>query len=405
MFNERKLFVDRLKAHYKRVNRYLRYIFNGHFMIALLFIIIAGAIYYQQWIASLQADFPAGIIIAIVFGLLVTYHPLQLFLQEPDKVFLIVKEDRMHRYFRYGLIYNYVTQLYIIAIVIAVVAPLYHAQFLVNRYDFILLTAIILVLKGWNMLIHWMMLKVRNRAFRTLDHFVRIFMSMTIFYHVIVENYLIAAIYTGLFVVLFMNNYFLSRRQHGVAWDVLIENDAHRLSNFYRVVSMFAHVPQLQKRIRKRRFIATLINRFVPLKHEVTYNYLYRLTFIRSADYINMYVRLIVLGGLAIVFIPNGYLKIVFALLFVYMTNFQMVTLYHHYRTNIWLQLYPIETKDRENVFVDFLVQLTMIQTFIFALLFTVELDFSSFFLTLALGTLFNYVFNYMYVKKRIANG
>src|SRR5690625_3887990 len=102
MFNAKELFKDRLAEHMKRLNRYLRYIFNGHFMIALLFIIITVAIYYQQWLAQLSDSFPALLVSALFLGLVVSYNPLQFLLKAPDQVFLIVKEVQLRPYFRYG---------------------------------------------------------------------------------------------------------------------------------------------------------------------------------------------------------------------------------------------------------------------------------------------------------------
>lgn len=402
MFNATELFVDRLKDHLKLLNRYLRYIFNGHFMIALLFMIVTGAIYYQKWLATLSPDFPSSLVIAVIFGLLVCYNPLQLFLKEPDKVFLIVKETEMQRYFLLGLLYNYIFQLYIVFVVIAVVSPLYTAMFLAGSKEILFLTLVILVFKAWNMLINWDMMKIRNNRMRVIDQVIRVLMSMAIFYFIIMEDLLFAGITTGLFFLIFLNNFVLSRRQHGLAWDVLIENDAHRLGSFYRTVSMFANVPEMKKRLKKRKLLALFVNKVIPFKNRATYDYLYRLTFIRSGDYVSMYLRLIIVGGLAIVFIPNVWLKIVLAILFIYMTNFQMVTLFHHYRTTIWIDLYPVSDTVRKQAFITFMVQLTLIQTIIFAVLFIFWLDFSSFFLTLALGTLFNYLFNYYYVKNRI---
>lgn len=402
MFNAKDLYIDRFKDHLKLLNRYLRYIFNGHFMIALLFMIITGAVYYQQWLSTLSEDFPSALVIAVIFGLLVCYNPLQLFLKEPDKVFLIVKETEMQRYFLFGLLYNYILQLYVVLVVIAVVSPLYTTMFMVGSKEILLLTLVILVFKAWNMLINWNMMKIRNNRLRVIDQVIRILMSMAIFYFIIMGDLLFAGITTGLFFLIFLNNFVLTSRQHGLAWDVLIENDAHRLGNFYRTVSMFANVPEMKKRLKKRKLLASLVNKAIPFKNNVTYDYLYRLTFIRSGDYVSMYVRLIILGGLAIVFIPNVWLKIVLALLFIYMTNFQMVTLFHHYRTTIWIDLYPVTDEVRKKSFVTFMAQLTLIQTIIFSVLFIFWLDIPSFFLTLAIGTLFNYLFNYYYVKNRI---
>src|SRR5690625_2345090 len=125
MFNPGELFKQRVTEHIKRLNRYLRYIFNGHFMIALIFIIITLAIYYQKWLESIDETFPATLIIALALGFVASYNPLQTFIKEPDKVFLIVKEVQMHRYFRYALLYNYVVQLYMVFFVTAAIIPMF----------------------------------------------------------------------------------------------------------------------------------------------------------------------------------------------------------------------------------------------------------------------------------------
>src|SRR5699024_12426122 len=96
--------------------------------------------------------------------------------------------------------------------------------------------------------------------------------------------------YTTLFrSLLAVNNYFLIQIQAGIACETLIDNDQHRLASFYRFVSMFADVPHLTNQLKKRRMLGKLINRSVPFSHEATYAYLYRLSFIRSSDYLNMY--------------------------------------------------------------------------------------------------------------------
>src|SRR5699024_3340663 len=95
MFDAKQLFKERLSEHLQRLNRHLRYIFNGHFMIALMFIIVALAVYYQQALENIPSWFPGGFVIAAVLGIAVSYNPLQTFLKAPDQVFLMVKEVEM----------------------------------------------------------------------------------------------------------------------------------------------------------------------------------------------------------------------------------------------------------------------------------------------------------------------
>lgn len=403
MFNPIDLFKQRLTDHIKRLNRYLRYIFNGHFMIALIFMVIALAVYYQRWIENIGEEFPAALVIALVFGFVVSYNPLQMFLQEPDKVFLIVKEEQMKRYFRLTLVYNYMVQLYVVLIAAAAVIPLYAAVFPEkDKLDYVFMLVIILFIKAWNLISNWYMLKIRHVNIRIMDKILRTILSISLIYFLLIGKFVV--IFIVFFFIVIANNIVLARKQSGLAWDVLIENDQNRLALFYRFVSMFADVPQIKKRLKKRRFLSSLVNKWVSFKHDSTFDYLYRLTFIRSSDYLSLYIRLIIIGGLVIFFVPNIWLKIIFALLFIYMSNFQMITLYYHHQTSIWLDLYPVSKKVKETAFLKWLVLLTLIQTIIFSLLFLIWVDVASFVLTFALGTLFNYLFNLNYVKRKIQN-
>src|SRR5699024_10293583 len=357
-------------------NRYLRYLFNGHFMIAVLFLIITLSIYYQHWLETVSPNFPSSAVIAIILGFVVSYNPMQYFLREPDQVFLMVKEREMDKYFRYALTYNYFVQLYLVVVSLAVIGPLYSKMYQSNsKTDFLLIIALMLVLKGWNLWMNWVMFRIRNQKVTWLDKLLRTLLSIGIFYFLLEKHFFIIIV-AVLYFIRVLNNYFLMKKQpsltwevliendrHRLAvfyrfasnfvnvpnmakrmkkgrllakviervvaikhcrtcayllmkkqpsltWDVLIENDRHRLAVFYRFASNFVNVPNMAKRMKKRRLLAKVIERVVPFKHSATFTYLYRLTFLRSSDYFNLYVRLTVIGGIVIYFIPNMWVKI-----------------------------------------------------------------------------------------------
>lgn len=406
MFNALDVFKSRLKEHITLISRYLRYIFNGHFMIAIFFAIITLAVYYQKALENLPPNFPAAFIIAIVLGIVVLYNPIQTFLKEPDKVFLLVKEEKMHAYFRYAIVYNYIVQLYVVFLTMAAITPLLTVAFpLKGIIDYLLIFVIVLILKGWNLLYNWWMLSsITNKNILFLDKLIRFFICSSFFYFMMNEQFIVGSILLLVICLFFVNNYVLFRKQAGLAWEKMIENDLHRQASFYRFVSMFAEVPQVQKRLKKRRIMTGFIEKLVPFKHTSTYDYLYRLTFIRSGDYASLYVRLTIIGVLVIIFVPNSWLVIVLAVLFLYLTSFQMISLYQHYRTSIWMDLYPTSNEMRRDAFLKWMVQLTLLQTVVFAIFILLVEDVGGFFLSLAVGTVFNYLFNYGYVKRKIAN-
>lgn len=401
MFDAKQLFKERLSEHIQRLNRHLRYIFNGHFMIAVLFIIVAISVYYQQWLENIPSWFPGGIVIALVLGAAVSYNPLQTFLKAPDQVFLMVKEVEMGAYFRRALMYNFVFQLYIVAIALAVVAPLYEKTFAEqSSASFLSMIVLVLLLKISNLYTQWSMMKIRNKTIKRLDKTLRFILSASILFAFAHLWYVFVPVL--FYLALLVNNYLLLKKQHGLLWDELIENDSHRLAVFYRFVSMFKDVPQLPKRIKKRRLLSKWVHAATPMTHKATFDFLFRLTFVRTNDYIALYVRLVVIGAIILYFIPNMWVTIGLALLFLYMASFQLIPLFHHHQTLIWMDLYPIDPSIKQTSFLKGSKQLGFIQTIVFAGVFIIGLNWLGAVLTLGLGWLFTYVFHRFYVQNKI---
>lgn len=401
MFDSHDLFKTRLSDHIKELNRYLRYIFNGHLAVVLFFLISAIAVYYQQWLAQLPDDFPSAWIIGIVFGLLVSYAPISTLLQEPDLVFLIPAEHKMNDYFRNALVYSFVSQLLVLLFVVAALSPLYFHSF-PNRggSTYLSILLLILVFKAWNLITNWWLLKIRDQNIRWMDQVVRLLLNCATFFFLIRGEILLALITTVLLIGLFYYVFSQSRKQASIAWDILVEKDQNRIQLFYRMANIFTDVPHLKSRMKKRRWLVSIVSK-LPFEKKRTYDYLYRITFIRSGDYLGMYIRLIIIGGLAIYLVPNEWMKIIFALLFIYMSCFQMMTLYHHYRANMWLDLYPVQQSVRRQAVTKWLFQLTFIQTILFTVVFLVMQIYIGALLTFVAGTLFTIIFVNGYVKSK----
>src|SRR5690625_4758716 len=402
MFDSHDLFKTRLSDHIKELNRYLRYIFNGHLAVVLFFLISAIAVYYQQWLAQLPDDFPSAWIIGIVFGLLVSYAPISTLLQEPDLVFLIPAEHKMNDYFRNALVYSFVSQLLVLLFVVAALSPLYFHSYPDRGGGAYLLTfLIILIFKSWNLITNWWLLKIRDQNMRRMDQMVRLILNCATFFFIIRGEIFLAIITTLLLIGLFLYVFNISRKQASIAWDILVEKDQNRMQLFYRIANMFTDVPHLKTRMKKRRWLVSIVSK-LPFEKKHTYDYLYRITFIRSGDYLGMYIRLLIIGGLFIYLVPNEWMKILFAVLFIYMSCFQMMTLYQHYRTNIWLDLNPVDQSLKRQAITKWILQLTIIQTILFATVFLVMQIYIGALLVFVGGTLFTIIFVNGYVKSKL---
>jgi len=339
----------------------------------------------------------------VIFGVLVSYNPVKTLLQEPDLVFLLPAEQKMGYYFRNVLRYSFVNQLLLTFFVVAAVSPLYfHTYAERGGRTFLLILVVLFIFKAWNLIANWWMLKVRDTTSRYLDQVVRLLVNSAIFIFMINGDMIFAGIATFVFILLLIYDVSISRKQAGIAWDLLVEKDRNRMQSFYRIANMFTDVPHLKSRTKKRRWLVSIVNKWTPFDKKQTYDYLYRITFIRSGDYLGMYIRLILLGGLLIYYVPNDWMKMLFALLFIYLSSFQMITLYQHYRTNIWLDLYPITIEERRRAVMKWLFQLTSLQTVLYALTFLAMQSYLGFLLVLVGGTLFNLFFMNGYVKQRL---
>lgn len=402
MFDAKVLFKERLSVYIAETSRYLKYIFNGHIAVAMFFLVSAIAVYYQQWLTTLPKDFPSAWIIAILFGLVASITPVKTLLVEADLVFLIPAEHKLKPYFRNALVFSYIHHLLLSLFVIAAISPLYFHTYAGRGGKVYLLTVIILlVFKAWNLVATWSMLKLRNKNIRLLDQFIRFGLSFVAFFFIIEGEIVFAGIVTVLLACMLLYILLSIKRHSSIAWDILVEKDQHQMQFFYRIANLFTDVPHLKKRFKRRRFLVSLVSH-VPLARKYTYDYLYRITFVRSGDYLGMYVRLIIIGGVLIVFVPNELMKLIFALLFIYMSSFQMTTLYQHYRTNIWLDIYPASLTYRQKSIVNWLYKLTLIQTVIYAVLLLIIQLYLSAGIILIAGIMFTWLFIKLYVEKKV---
>ncbi|MGG1594528.1 ABC-2 type transport system permease protein [Terribacillus saccharophilus] len=403
MFNAETFFKQRLTDHMKEMNRYLRYIFNQHLMIAMLFLISGLAYYYQQWLEGLTPDFPAALLIGAVFGLLASYSPVRTLLKEADLIFMLPLEPKLHRYFKLTIGYSFFTQLYLLVLAAAALAPLFFAADLGERFlSYLLVFIVLLVFKLWNLHMNWWMLKIRNVNIRRMEQTLRLVLNVGSFWLFLRGNLIAAAVLTILFVVLLFVDYTITRKQGGLAWDLLIEKDQARMQAFYRIANQFADVPHLKTKVHKRQSIVNLFTKRVPFEQKHTYDYLFRITFVRGGDYFGLFLRLTILAGVIIYFIPNLWVQLAFALLFLYLTGFQLIGMWKHHRTIAWMDLYPVAGDTRKRALLSLLQQLAIIQAVLLSLVFLLRVDVVGFVLALVAGLAFGLGFVRMYVPKRL---
>src|SRR5699024_4541091 len=143
----------------------------------------------------------------------------------------------------------------------AALGPLYFHAFPERSGKVYLLTILVLlIIKAWNLITNWLMLKIRNNRVRFIDQVIRFLLSVAIFYFLLLGHLVLTGIITVILFAVFMNDYIASRKQLGLAWELLVEKDQNKKQFFYRMASMFVDVPHLKNRVKRRKLLTTFIN-------------------------------------------------------------------------------------------------------------------------------------------------
>ncbi|MEH7276069.1 ABC transporter permease [Neobacillus vireti] len=401
MFDDKKLWKDRAVHRLKDFGVYLRYILNGHLMVVLLFLIGTAAFYYQNWIKTLSLNFPAEIIIALILGIILTHSPVYTFLLEADQVFLIPLESRLKGYFlRSGLI-SLVFQGYILLMFLAVLMPLY-AHVSVNGFQsFFIFFLALLIMKAWNIAVNWRIHYYVQPSVYIWDMFVRYFINVLFTFLLFSNaNFLFLLIFA--FILAFYYFSFNSKtKKMGLKWDLLIAQEEKRMASFYRLANLFTDVPKLKDTVKRRKWLDLFIHS-ISFTQNNTYLYLFARTFLRSSDYLGLFIRLTVIGAIALYFISFGAGQLVFSLLFLYLTGFQLLPLWYHHQNKLWIDLYPVSQTYKTEAFHTILRNILFVQTSVFALVLLIKGQWMFTGIILLTGLLFSYLFVHFYSKKRL---
>jgi ABC-2 type transport system permease protein len=401
MFDEKKLWKDRSVLRLKEFGVYLRYILNGHLVVVLLFLIGTAAFYYQNWISSLSQDFPAEIIIAVILGLFLTHSPVYTFLLEADQVFLIPLETRLKGYFLRSGLLSLVFQGYILLMVLAIVMPMY-AHVSANGFQsFFIFLFILLVIKGWNIAVNWKIHYYVQPSVYTWDMFVRYFINVLFTFLLFNNAHFVFLLIFALIMASYYRSFYVRTKKMGLKWDLLIAQEEKRMASFYRLANLFTDVPKLKDTVKRRKWLDWFING-ISFSQEKTYDYLFARTFLRSSDYLGLFIRLTVIGALALYFISFGAGQIVLSLLFIYLTGFQLLPLWHHHQNKLWIDLYPVSHNHKTTAFHSLLMRILIIQSSIFTVVILFKGQWMFSLLILLSGLLFSVLFVKVYSKNRL---
>ncbi|AIE78458.1 ABC transporter permease EcsB [Bacillus sp. GKis3/1] len=398
--NSTALWKERFRHFLQEVRTYSKYVFNDHLKFIFVFIIGAGAYYYQQWLQTLTPSFPTALVMAVLLGLVLTTGSIQTLLKEADLVYLLPVEEKLKPYFTKAFLFTFMIQLYIIAIVAAALAPLYFQQMKQTGAAYIWIVIAFIIVKAWNLFVAWEKSFLTDQNIQRADWFIRFILNVLFVYFLVERTSVMFIAGIVLLMVLYLAILHQIVKGKPLNWEYLISEEGKKMMLLYRIANMFVDVPALKERVARRKWLDFILS---MVGEKRTYLYLYTRTFLRSGNYFGLYVRLLALGGIILYFIPFLYGRFIVSLIFLYLIGYQLLTLWKHHRMKIWLDLYPVGGEEKKKDFLTLLNAILITGSVIFTIIFALATkDFMMTGILLVVSIVFSIGFVYQYGAKRI---
>lgn len=270
--------------------KYSRYVLNDHFVLFMLIFIGFLSVQYSQFLQELPKD-TSLIRWSLLIGLLlfVPIGSISTYLEKPDALFLLVKEEEVKNYIKGQVRKSFVFWLLIQSVILLLFVPLLLATG-VNALGIAAYLLILGVAKG------------------------------------LVFSWKEARFY----------------QDGNLNWTLAIARENARKQLILRFFSLFTTVKGITNSVKRRAYLDGFLG-LLPKTHGNTWLHLYMRSFLRNGDIFSMTLRLLALSILAMIFIPQPLVVIALVALLNYLIIFQLLGLYSAFDYQPLTLLFPMK--------------------------------------------------------------
>lgn len=285
----KKLFNKRRSLFLTQNSKYLRYVFNDHFVLVLMF--LSGFLLYQY--SQLLKDFPKThwpiiVIVSIIILMLLAMGGIASYLEPADKQFLLIKEEAIKEIINSAKKRTYIFWLVIQTLFLVLISPI-----LIKLGLSVFMITLLIFGLG---IIKWLVITYKVKVF--------------------------------------YNNQNLN-------WDAAINHEQERKQSILKFFSLFTNVKGISTSVKRRSFLDGILKLISKTPSRLWTNLFVR-AFLRSSDYLGLTIRLVTLNILSVIFVNETYLALALAFVFNYLLLFQLLALGHHFDYQYMNQLYPV---------------------------------------------------------------
>lgn len=397
-----EIWKKRVRLHQKKMMRYMKYVFNDHFVLVCLFLIGALGYAYSNFLKSLAGDFIWGRpIVLVIFVLLILTGKLATLIQPADAVFLLPKEEQMKDYFKGAKMYSSLLPSFIIVLITAFLMPLLVATTTLTFFDMVYFIVMLLMLKNWELDLQIYALKVSQKQKRHLLTLIKV-VTVAILSGISLFSYPIIGVALAILVSIGSRNWLSKKGSHQVyQWEWMVSSEQQRMHRIYQFINLFTDIPSLIGKVRRRKYLDGLLKGIKPV-HQKTFDYLYARTFLRGTEYSGLFIRLTGIAAILIVVTHSFYVGLFLAVIFIYLTGFQLLPLYFHYDNMALTNLYPVKETVKTGALKRLLMMILLCQSVIIVIASLLVLSITESLLMGIVALVFSVVFCQFYLPSRI---
>ncbi|MDG2976958.1 ABC transporter permease [Latilactobacillus curvatus] len=367
------LWQKRVQKHIQEQVKYLRLVFNDHFVIAIIFLLGALGYTYANAVKGLDPQaWWLKPVLSLVLLAAVSFGRLATLLKEADSVFLLPKESGLVTYLKSARLYSSWLPLIAMAFVTLLVAPLLLITKTVPAWHIavVLITLVIIKDRRFSIQLRQWYQADETQATKGLS----LILDLAIIASQLYQWLNLVGVLVALGLAYYQRQQ-LARVQKTQLFDWLAAVGAEdsRMGRIYRLYNLFTDVPGLSSQVKRRRYLDGLLKP-ITAKPANTYLYLYARGFLRGTEFSGLYIRLVVLGGIILCFSHIWWLSLALGLLLIYLVGFQLLPFYNQYDQIIFTHLYPVPTTKRIQAFSQLMRTLLLLQALLFSVILLVTL-------------------------------
>lgn len=365
----------RLNKHLKKMMKYMRYVFNDHFVLVCIFLLGGLGFYYSQLLKTLPEQFIWGRPL-VLFVWLVTLFigRLATLAEEADMVFILPKETEMTAYLNKALTYSLWLPFVACLLIGGMTMPLVVISSGLDFSSFFYFLIMLIGLKVSHLLVQkYALYQISMSQYKQV--FGLWLVSSLLIMGISLYSYPILGSVLAIIQVIWFK-VILERTEQAVSldWEGMIRKEKSRMYRLYQFIHLFTDVPEIASSVKRRKFADPLLNR-IKRTNENTYLYLYARSFLRGSEYSGLFLRLVLVSGVILFFLKEFWVSMGVSLLFIYLIGFQLIPIYAQFDYMVMTQLYPVSHQQRKRAVSQLLSVLLIIAAGLFSLFVVIALS------------------------------